>query len=107
MKIWHKKNICLLGDAAHATTPNMGQGGAQAIEDAYFLAHIITKEQPSNVFHVFQRNRIKKVYLIVRQSWIMGKMAHLKNFIFLRNYILRTTPPLILKKRWSAIYKLK
>jgi len=27
---WHKGNVCLLGDAAHATTPNMGQGACQA-----------------------------------------------------------------------------
>ena len=32
MKHWQKGNICLIGDAAHSTTPNMGQGGAQAME---------------------------------------------------------------------------
>ena len=31
-------NILLIGDAAHATTPNMGQGACQAIEDAVLLA---------------------------------------------------------------------
>ena len=30
--------VALLGDAAHAMTPNLGQGGAQAIEDAVVLA---------------------------------------------------------------------
>ena len=29
--IWHKENVCLIGDSAHATTPNMGQGACQAI----------------------------------------------------------------------------
>src|SRR5699024_7861816 len=33
--------ICLLGDAAHATTPNMGQGAGQSIEDAYELMEAI------------------------------------------------------------------
>jgi 2-polyprenyl-6-methoxyphenol hydroxylase-like FAD-dependent oxidoreductase len=35
---WHRGRVVLLGDAAHATTPNLGQGGAQSIEDAWVLA---------------------------------------------------------------------
>eukprot|EP00217_Crustomastix_stigmatica_P014101 CAMPEP_0183811854 /NCGR_PEP_ID=MMETSP0803_2-20130417/50136_1 /TAXON_ID=195967 /ORGANISM="Crustomastix stigmata, Strain CCMP3273" /LENGTH=546 /DNA_ID=CAMNT_0026056693 /DNA_START=45 /DNA_END=1683 /DNA_ORIENTATION=- len=35
---WTDQRMCLLGDAAHAVQPNMGQGGCQAIEDAYALA---------------------------------------------------------------------
>jgi 2-polyprenyl-6-methoxyphenol hydroxylase-like FAD-dependent oxidoreductase len=31
---WSCGRVVLLGDAAHATTPNLGQGGAQALEDA-------------------------------------------------------------------------
>lgn len=107
MQYWFKGNVCLLGDAAHATTPNMGQGGAQAIEDAYFLANTITNEEPANVFKVFQKKRIRKVNLIVKQSRLMGRMGHLKYFVGLRNFILKTTPKSILKARWSAIYKLK
>ena len=34
---WSSDRIGLIGDAAHATTPNLGQGGAMAIEDAYSL----------------------------------------------------------------------
>ncbi|WP_241240815.1 FAD-dependent monooxygenase [Maribacter sp. MJ134] len=38
-----KGNVCLIGDAAHATTPNMGQGACQAIEDAYVLSECLNK----------------------------------------------------------------
>jgi 2-polyprenyl-6-methoxyphenol hydroxylase-like FAD-dependent oxidoreductase len=34
---WSSDRIGLTGDAAHATTPNLGQGGAMAVEDAYAL----------------------------------------------------------------------
>jgi zeaxanthin epoxidase len=34
---WTDGYTTLLGDAAHATMPNLGQGGAMAIEDAYVL----------------------------------------------------------------------
>lgn len=40
---WYKDNICLIGDAAHAMTPNMGQGAGQSIEDAYLLADLLSK----------------------------------------------------------------
>ena len=34
----------LIGDAAHATSPHVGQGGAMAIEDAIVLAEEVTAE---------------------------------------------------------------
>jgi 2-polyprenyl-6-methoxyphenol hydroxylase-like FAD-dependent oxidoreductase len=37
----HRGKVALLGDAAHAMTPNMGQGACQAIEDAVVLAHVM------------------------------------------------------------------
>ena len=34
---WHKNNVVLLGDAAHAPLPTSGQGACQALEDAWQL----------------------------------------------------------------------
>ena len=42
---WSAANAVLLGDAAHAMTPNLGQGGAQAIEDAWVLADTLAKHE--------------------------------------------------------------
>jgi 2-polyprenyl-6-methoxyphenol hydroxylase-like FAD-dependent oxidoreductase len=36
---YHRGRVALLGDAAHAMPPTLGQGGNQAIEDAIVLAH--------------------------------------------------------------------
>lgn len=37
-KTWFRGRVALLGDAAHATTPNLGQGACMAIEDAVVFA---------------------------------------------------------------------
>ena len=42
---WHKGRVLLLGDAAHASTPFMGQGGAMAIEDAVVLKTLLQRHQ--------------------------------------------------------------
>jgi zeaxanthin epoxidase len=38
---WTDGNVALMGDAVHAMMPNLGQGGCQAIEDAYVLTEIL------------------------------------------------------------------
>src|SRR6202011_5125143 len=35
---WHSGRVVLVGDAAHASSPMMGQGGCMAMEDACVLA---------------------------------------------------------------------
>ena len=40
---YHRGSIVLLGDAAHAMTPNLGQGGGQALEDAIVLAAAVSR----------------------------------------------------------------
>ncbi len=106
MKKWFSKRICLIGDAGHATTPNMGQGGAQAIEDAYFLAKMITTEKEENVFKRFQEIRNKKVRSIVKQSWVTGKIAHIRYGASLRNLFFKNIPKSIINKKMHFIYQL-
>jgi len=79
LKKWAKGRVCLIGDAAHSMTPNMGQGGGQAVEDAYVLAKLFKKsdfKDPQPLFILFQAARIKKVSFIIRMSKMLGKVAH-------------------------------
>lgn len=38
---FYKGNVVMVGDAAHSTTPDIGQGGCQAMEDAVYLARAL------------------------------------------------------------------
>lgn len=38
---FYKGRVVIVGDAAHSTTPDIGQGGCQAMEDAIYLARVV------------------------------------------------------------------
>lgn len=40
---WHQGRVVLIGDAAHASTPFMGQGGALAVQDAVVLGRLLAQ----------------------------------------------------------------
>lgn len=93
---WQDNTVCLLGDAAHATTPNMGQGACQAIEDAYTIGRLSGRgKSMAQVFSEYESLRMKKAHMIVNNSWRLGKVAHLENpvGIWLRNALMRVIPP--------------
>jgi len=88
--------IVLMGDAAHATTPNMGQGACLAVEDAATLANCIEDyATPEEAFRRFEEKRIGRTTRIVNKSWTLGKAAQLQNplLVSLRNLAIRLTPP--------------
>ncbi len=106
---WSNENICLLGDAAHAATPNMGQGACQAIEDGFALASALQKYPlTKKAFQQFQDARMSKVKFVVDTSWNIGQMAHWSNpFIMaIRNNLFKMIPSSIGKKQFQKIYNL-
>ena len=62
METWHRDNVLLIGDAAHAPLPTSGQGACQAIEDAWHLAEILEKNDGSleSLFQKFTTIRSPK-----------------------------------------------
>lgn len=85
----------LIGDAAHATTPNMGQGACQAIEDAVILAGEMAREaDPIKAFRMYEKKRLSRTHWIVNNSWSLGKIAQIENawLANLRNQAFRLIP---------------
>jgi 2-polyprenyl-6-methoxyphenol hydroxylase-like FAD-dependent oxidoreductase len=92
---WWQGRTVLLGDAAHAMTPNLGQGGAQAIEDAYCLAgHLATAPTIEEGSRAYQQSRLSRVRWVSQTAWRLGQAAHLTNPMlrWLRDLALRATP---------------
>lgn len=107
---WYNGNICLVGDSAHATTPNMGQGACQAIESAYVFAKCLSEESDfTTAFQKFQKLRQKGSQRIIKMSWQIGRISQLENrwVINLRNAIIRSLPKGRMQKQSHQIYHLR
>lgn len=105
---WYSDNLCLIGDAAHATTPNMGQGACQAIEDAYVIGQLLKKNQDFNaVFEEYQKIRRKKVNYIVDTSWKIGKISQWEKGNALRNFLMRLIPESTNQKLAEKVIRLE
>lgn len=106
---WQKGNVCLIGDAAHATTPNLGQGACQAIEDAYVLGKLLDNGIAiGDAFKKYEDIRRKKAHTIVNTSWSIGKMAHIENGvgIWLRNFVMKNLLNSANKKQMDMVFDL-
>jgi 2-polyprenyl-6-methoxyphenol hydroxylase-like FAD-dependent oxidoreductase len=100
-------NVLLMGDAAHATTPNMGQGACMAIEDACVLANLLEKQmQPDRAFIEFEKQRIGRTTRIVNDSWMLGKVAQWENplLVSMRNWLMSVTPESATERQFQFIY---
>jgi 2-polyprenyl-6-methoxyphenol hydroxylase-like FAD-dependent oxidoreductase len=100
-------NILLIGDAAHATTPNLGQGACQAVEDAVILAAAIKNNSDTTAaFKKFEQRRLKRTHWIVNTSRRIGKIAQLeqKQLIRIRNFILKNIPQSVNDRQFKKLY---
>ncbi|MCX6047866.1 MAG: FAD-dependent monooxygenase [Chloroflexi bacterium] len=70
LPIWHQGRVLLIGDAAHAVSPNAGQGAAMALEDAMYLAKLLRDSTGdyAQVFAQFEKDRKPRVEKIVAEG---------------------------------------
>jgi 2-polyprenyl-6-methoxyphenol hydroxylase-like FAD-dependent oxidoreductase len=94
LPVWHQGRIVLLGDAAHASTPNLGQGAAQAIEDAYCLALCLAKFTREEALSNYWQWRHQKAEWVVTASRRIGWVGGWRHPLAARtrDLLLRLTP---------------
>jgi 2-polyprenyl-6-methoxyphenol hydroxylase-like FAD-dependent oxidoreductase len=104
---WSTGRVCLIGDAAHPTTPNLGQGGCMALEDAIVLTKCLQNSPAaSEAFREFEALRFARTKFIIERSLLLGRVGQWQNLlaVFLRDTLTRFTPEKSLQKSFEPIY---
>ncbi|HEY3809850.1 MAG TPA: FAD-dependent urate hydroxylase HpxO [Acidimicrobiales bacterium] len=75
---WHRGRVVLIGDAGHAMSPDLGQGGCQALEDALVLVHYLTSTNRSvpDALARYQQERLPRTAEIVRRARNRAALIH-------------------------------
>ncbi|KAM5543302.1 hypothetical protein V8D89_003176 [Ganoderma adspersum] len=81
---WHKGRVVLIGDAAHPTSPHLGQGANQAMEDCYHVTRLLLAHNPSGappstalletIFTEFEGPRIVRTSELVKSARQQGEL---------------------------------
>lgn len=73
-KPWFRGRVVMLGDAVHATSPHLGQGAAQAIEDAIVLAEEAGRDQPlAALLGNYMDRRYERCKFVAEASLMIGE----------------------------------
>lgn len=100
--------VLLLGDAAHATTPNMGQGACQAIEDAVVLGQSL-KQEPNIAVALanYEKRRIGRTAKVIRLSKLLGEVSQWQSPVLgsVRNALFRLMPKFITQSQMEDLYQ--
>jgi 2-polyprenyl-6-methoxyphenol hydroxylase-like FAD-dependent oxidoreductase len=92
---WSNRRVVLVGDAAHATTPGIGQGAAQAIEDAVVLAdRLAGSADLATALDEYEAIRQPRAEAVLKMSRRADKAAQLASPVGwrLRNAFVRRLP---------------
>ncbi len=77
---WGDGRMTMIGDAIHPTTPNLGQGGCLAMEDAVVLGRCFEKYGATEeALRRYERCRYKRTTMISRYSRYYGAVGQSEN----------------------------
>ncbi|KAI0823310.1 FAD/NAD-P-binding domain-containing protein [Trametes gibbosa] len=115
LQSWHKGRVVLLGDAAHPTSPHLGQGANQAFEDIYHLVRLLSRHNPDaagpstellgKIFREYEGLRIERTASLVKQARSQGDVRVVNGIEACkkRNDVLRTQDDMFSEGRYYQI----
>lgn len=92
---WGENNTVLLGDAAHPTTPNLGQGACMAIEGAFLLSACMGKYHSiEEAAAKYEKKHFPRTRKVIKESLMNGKVGQLEGTLAtgLRNTMVNALP---------------
>jgi 2-polyprenyl-6-methoxyphenol hydroxylase-like FAD-dependent oxidoreductase len=99
---WHTGRVVLIGDAAHASSPMMGQGGSLAMEDAWVLAELLRTEPTLKRALVgYAKRRVPRVTWVQQQSRTVADSFNLPPQV--RNEVLRSRGEAMFNDRYAPL----
>ena len=99
---WCTGRVVLLGDAAHASSPMMGQGGSLAIEDAVALAESLrSADTVDRALEAYVVRRSPRVRWVREQSRIAGESFRMS--LSARNALLRARGDEMMRQRFTPL----
>ncbi|MFD3717147.1 FAD-dependent monooxygenase [Streptomyces sp. NPDC058674] len=106
---FHRGRLAWLGDAAHAMTPNLGQGGCQAVEDAAVLAHLLAGADDADVpaaLAAYSTARCARTDAIRVRARRAGRIAALTHplAVAARDLAVRATPPRAARRALDELF---
>ncbi len=73
---YHRGRVAILGDAAHAMTPHLGQGACQAIEDAVVLASVAgTGTRSGADLAAYTSARMRRTRMVADSSYRASRLT--------------------------------
>jgi FAD-dependent urate hydroxylase len=106
---WVKGRVVLIGDAAHATSPNMAEGAAMALEDAIVLSEVLEQlgrhpdSMSNDLLSAFAQRRRARVEWVQQRTHRRDRIRALP--VFLRNLALRAAGPAIYRKDYKPLFE--
>jgi len=114
LRTFRRGGCVLLGDAAHAMTPDLGQGGNLALEDGVTLARLLADQAGQDrpdpgaldaALTGYDRLRRQRTQPVARQARALGRVAQVENPVLaaVRDALLRRVPPSAAAARVRAV----
>jgi 2-polyprenyl-6-methoxyphenol hydroxylase-like FAD-dependent oxidoreductase len=107
LRRWGIGMVTLLGDAAHPCTPNLGQGGCLALEDALVLAKCVEREASlQGALRRYESLRFNRTRHIQQRSLLIGHIGQWHNALFVtgRQMVTRMLPAKLIERNLRRVY---